>query len=153
MAQGLFGPVYLGMAGHARGGNGAQRATGSGNGVRESAGQSRQGVADERAAWKRSSDLPRTVLPIERIDETVAAHYGVMPADLGSWRACGGAAKFVAVEIACRLTGLTQRAIGAHYGAISSAAVSNIRRRLRQGEYTLSDVVAQLYQQIIPVSS
>jgi len=27
-----------------------------------------------------------------------------------------GAAKFVAVELACRLTGMTQRAIGAHYG-------------------------------------
>ena len=101
-------------------------------------------------------DLPRTTVPIERIDEMVAAHYGVMPRDLESCRACrvcGGVAKFVAVELACRLTGMTQRAIGAHYGAISSAAVSNIRRRLREGTYALSDVVGQLYQRINPVSS
>jgi hypothetical protein len=63
-------------------------------------------------------------VPIERNDETVAAHYGVRPADLESCQACGGAAKFVAVELACRLTGMTQHAVGAHYGAISSAAVT-----------------------------
>jgi len=101
----------------------------------------------------RDLDLPRTTVPIEPIDETVAAHYGVMPADLESCRACGGAAKFVAVELACRLTGMSQRAIGAHYGAISSAGVSNIRRRLRRGEYALADAVSQLYQRILPVSS
>jgi len=38
-------------------------------------------------------DLPQTTVPIEPIDETVAAHYGVMPPDLESCRACGGAAK------------------------------------------------------------
>jgi len=105
------------------------------------------------SAVDRDLDLPRTTVPIERIDGTVAAHYGVLPTDLGSCLACGGAAKFVAVELACRLTGMTQRAIGAHYGAISSAGVSNIRRRLRTGEYALCDVVAQLYQQMITVSS
>ncbi len=107
------------------------------------------------SAVDRDVDLPRTMVPIERIDETVAAHYGVMPADLEICRVCGGAAKFVAVELACRLTGMTQRAIGGHYGAISAAAVSNIRRRLRQGQgpYALSDVVAQLCQHITPVSS
>ena len=99
----------------------------------------------------RDLDLPRTTVPIEQIDETVAAHYGVLPTDLERCQACGGAAKFVAVELACRLTGMTQRAIGAHYGAISSAGVSNIRRRLRNGEYALSDVVAKLHQRILPV--
>ena len=105
------------------------------------------------SAVERDVDLPRTTVRIERIDAMVAAHYGVMPGDLENCLACGGAAKFVAVELACRLTGMTQRAIGAHYGAISSAAVSNIRRRLRKGEYALSDVVAELYQRIVPVSS
>ena len=115
---------------------------------------------EQRLAVRRSGrqvdwdvDLPRATVPIEYIDKTVAAHYRVMPADLESCRACGGAAKFVAVELACRLTGMTQRAIGAHYGAISSAGVSNIRRRLRKGEYALSEVVLQLYQRIAPVSS
>jgi REP element-mobilizing transposase RayT/DNA-binding transcriptional ArsR family regulator len=104
-------------------------------------------------AVDRDLDLPRATVPVERIDEAVAAHYGVMPTDLESCRVCGGAAKFVAVELACRLTGMTQRAIGAHYGAISSAGVSNIRRRLREGQYALSDVVLLLYQQITTVSS
>jgi len=75
-----------------------------------------------------------------------------MPTDLEHCLAYGGAAKFVAVELACRLTGMTQRAVGAHYGAISSAGVSNIRRRLRKGEYALCDVVGQYYQRIISVS-
>ena len=108
----------------------------------------RSGIAVDRDV-----DLPRTTVPIECIDAAVAAHYGVVPADLESCQACGGEAKFVAVEIACRMTGLTQRAIGAHYGGISSAAVSNIRRRLRQGQYPLSDVVGQLCQRISSVSS
>ena len=82
----------------------------------------------------------------------MAAISGIDLADLGTSRA-GGAAKFVAVDFACRLTGMTQRAIGAHYGEISSVAVSNIRRRLRGGQYAFADMVAQLYQRIIPVSS
>jgi REP element-mobilizing transposase RayT len=117
--------------------------------------QTEQRLAIRRSgnALDRDVDLPRTTVPIERIDETVAAHFTVTPADLASCLACGGAAKFVAVELACRLTGMTQRAIGTHYGAISSAGVSNIRRRLRTGQYALGDVVAKLYQQINPVSS
>jgi hypothetical protein len=55
----------------------------------------------------------------------------------------------VAVELACRMTSMTQRAIGAHYGAISSGAVSNIRRRLRQGEYAIAEIVAELCKRII----
>ena len=90
--------------------------------------------------------------PHRTIDETVAAHYSVLPADLGSCQAGGGAAKFVAVELACRLTGMTQRAIVPHYGAISSAGVSNIRRRLRTGEYALR-VVAKLTDDLASVSS
>ncbi len=57
----------------------------------------------------RDLDLPRTTVPIEQIDEAAAAHYGVMPTDREHCQACGGAAKYVAVELACRLTGMTQR--------------------------------------------
>ena len=39
-------------------------------------------------------------------------------------------AKQVAVELACRLTGLTHRAVGAHYG-VSGMAVSVVRKKLR----------------------
>jgi len=118
-----------------------------------SQGGRRLAIRRDGSAVDRDLDLPRTTVPIERIDKMVVAHYGVMPADLEDCQACGGSAKFVAVELACRLTGMPQRAIGAHYGEISSAAVSNIRRRLRRGEYVLSDVVEQLYQRINPVSS
>jgi len=38
----------------------------------------------------------------------LAADCDVVPTDLESRRACGPAAKFVAVELACRLTGMTQ---------------------------------------------
>jgi hypothetical protein len=86
-------------------------------------------------------------------DPAVAAHYGVEVEDLERCRAGDGAAKFVAVELACRLTGMTQRAIGPHYGNITSAAVSNIRRRLRQGQYPLGTVLEELSCRLTSVSS
>ena len=58
-----------------------------------------------------------------------------------------------AVELACRLTGMTQRVIGMLYGGITSAAVSNIRRRLRQGRYPLQEVVEHLLETQDLVSS
>ena len=97
--------------------------------------------------------MPQAVVPLERIDEKVAAHFGLECEDLASSAAGDRTAKFVAVELACRLTGMTQRAIGAHYGEITSAAVSNIRRRLRQGQYTCSDIVEKLGRTIRLVSS
>jgi hypothetical protein len=39
---------------------------------------------------------------------------------------------------------MTQRAIGAHYGGITSGGVSNIRRRTREGDYPLAEVTEQL---------
>jgi hypothetical protein len=95
-------------------------------------------------------DLPHTTVPIEVIDEGVTRHCGVPAGALQ--RRGAGAAKVVAVELACRLTGMTQRAIGIHYGGITSAAVSNIRRRLREGEYPLADMVEQVLNRL-PVSS
>ena len=50
-------------------------------------------------------------------------------------RHSSGAAKFLAVELACRLIGATQREIGDRYGGITSAAVSTIRRKIRDGKY------------------
>ena len=89
-------------------------------------------------------DLPRTTMEIARVDEVVTRYYGIAVEQLRERAARVGWPKFVAVELACRLTGLTQRAIGTHYGGITSAAVSNIRRRLRKGEYPLLDVVEHL---------
>ena len=50
----------------------------------------------------------------------------------------------MAVELACRLTGLSGRDVGIHYGRISASAVSNIRRRLRERQKGISPVVDQL---------
>jgi len=108
---------------------------------------------EERLAQRRSGavqdrdlDLPRSTVPIEQIDASVAAHFGLRPEDLASCAACGATAKFVAVELACRLTGM-------HYGAITSAAISNIRRRIRQGQYKCSEVVEEVGRAIRSVSS
>ncbi len=53
-------------------------------------------------------------------------------------------AKLVALELACRLTGWTQRAIGEYYGGISSAAVSVARRKVRQRGGPLAKTVERL---------
>ncbi len=100
----------------------------------------------------RDVDLPEVTVPVQWIDAAVAEHFGVRAEDLASCAACGGTAKFVAVELACELSGMTQRAIGTHYGGISSAAVSNIRRRLRQGKYAGVEVVEKLRRQAQRVS-
>jgi putative transposase len=76
--------------------------------------------------------LPRPTVDIRRIDRAVTAHCGVKPADLKAHGHHCGPAKAMAIELACRLTGWTHRAIGAHYGGISGAAVSVARRRIRQ---------------------
>jgi hypothetical protein len=60
-----------------------------------------------------------------------------------------GLAKFVAVELACRLTGLTQRDVGQRYGNVTCAAVSIIRRKICSGLYPLSAVVERLQQNIL----
>jgi len=52
------------------------------------------------------------------------------------------------VELASRLAGMTGRAVGAHYAAISSAAVSIIRRNVRQRKYDLAQVVQTLLTKI-----
>jgi putative transposase len=76
--------------------------------------------------------LPRPTVPIEPIDRLAAAQYGVEPADLKTHGRQSGPAKAIAIELACRLTGWTHRAIGAYYGGISGAAVSVARRRIRE---------------------
>ena len=80
---------------------------------------------------KRDWSLPRPIVPLEAIDESVAAAFGIAPEDLRRHGRSAGPAKAVALELACRLTDLNQRQIGAHYGGITSMAVSMARRRFR----------------------
>jgi len=49
-----------------------------------------------------------------------------------------GAAKAAVVELACRLTDLSGRDVGQHYGGTGASAVSNIRRKVREGEVDVS---------------
>jgi hypothetical protein len=88
---------------------------------------------------KVGADLDRDVsypgerISVDRIDEIVAKEYGtkVEKLKVNGHVAGAGLAKAVAMELACRLTGLRQRAIGARYGGISSQAVSLARRRVK----------------------
>ena len=92
--------------------------------------------------------LPRAAYPIARIDAAVAAHFGLDVEQLKRHGHAAGEAKFLAVELACRLTGQTQRAVGEHYGGITSAAVSRIRRKIRQGEYPVGELAESIAGQL-----
>ena len=92
--------------------------------------------------------LPKACLDVGLIDDHVTTHFQVRLEQLQSHGHRGGMAKYTAVELACRLTGLTQRDVGQHYGNISSAAVSIIRRKIRTGKYPLRAIVERLEQEI-----
>jgi hypothetical protein len=59
-----------------------------------------------------------------------------------------GTAKAIAVELACRLTGWTHRAIGANHGGISGAAVSVARRRIREALAAEANLVERLLAEL-----
>ena len=92
--------------------------------------------------------LPRLTVDIQRIDGLVAAHCGIEPADLKTHGHHSGPAKAIAIELACRLTDWTNRAIGAYYGGISGAAVSVARRRIRECPAAQGNSVEQLLAEL-----
>jgi putative transposase len=96
----------------------------------------------------RDLDLPRCVFPIVAIDKAVAAHFGIERDDLARHGRSAGAAKLVAVELACRLTGLSQRSIGLHYGGIGSAAVSTIHRKARDGRDDITSSLSAVLRKL-----
>ena len=107
--------------------------------------ESRSGEAKDRDVA-----YPVERVALERIEEEVARAYGVAPEALREHgrRKGVGNGKAVVVELACRLSGLTQREIGARYGGITSQAVSVMRRRarprLREEELArLTDVIRE----------
>ena len=103
-----------------------------------------------RTGSARDRDLapPPLTVDIETPDTRVAGHYRIDPEDLLGHGRRVGDAKFVAVELVCRLCGMTGREVGAHYGRISSAAVSIIRRNIREGKYDVGKVVQRLLTKI-----
>ena len=60
----------------------------------------------------------------------------------------GRSASPVAIELACRLTDWTNRAIGAYYGGISGVAVSVARHRIRECPAAQGDSVEQLIAEL-----
>ena len=89
--------------------------------------------------------LPAVVtVPIDTVDAYVAGHYRSDAAVLTEHGRRAGPAKAVAVELACRLTGLSGRDVGIHYGGISASGVSNIRRRVRERQDSILPVVDRL---------
>ena len=55
-------------------------------------------------------DFPRWTVPPDEIDAAVAKHYGIDVQQLRAHGRSAGEAKVVAMELACRLAGLTGRA-------------------------------------------
>ena len=84
--------------------------------------------------------LPHWTVPIKEINVAVARYYHIEPEELQAHGHHGGVAKVAAVELACRLSGLTQRAIGAHYGHISSSGVCAIHRKVGRDPEVVSVV-------------
>ncbi|MFA5810664.1 MAG: transposase [Thermoleophilia bacterium] len=92
--------------------------------------------------------LPSLTVRIERIDTFVAAEFGIDPVDLKTHGHRTGVAKQIAIELACRLTGLTQRAIGAYYGGISSGAVCMARRKVREQAGDAAKIVDRIQKNV-----
>jgi hypothetical protein len=88
-------------------------------------------------------DLPRWTVGLEEIDCAVARHYGIEPAALQAHGHRAGAAKAVAVELACRLADSNGRRIGEHYG-VGSGAVSAMHRKVANGWQGVLPVVDAL---------
>ena len=92
-------------------------------------------LREHKSGTDRDRDVayPDERIACDRVDDVVAREYGTA---VESLRAHGrtkgaGVAKLAAIELSCRLSGLTQREIGRHYGGISSQAVSLARKRAK----------------------
>jgi putative transposase len=92
-------------------------------------------LRDRKSGSARDRDVayPGEHISLDRIDEVVAREFGTTVEALrGHGHHKGaGTAKVAALELACRLSGLTQREIGTCHGGISSQAVSLARKRGR----------------------
>ncbi|MCX7048931.1 MAG: transposase [Candidatus Sumerlaeota bacterium] len=92
----------------------------------------KQRGADSPGAAPEDIALPRQQAAIESIVAAVAKYYGVDPALVTRHGLAAGDAKAAAVELACLLSGCTQRKIGQYFGGISTSAISKIRARIRR---------------------
>ena len=81
-------------------------------------------------------------------DPIVRQHFPIAADGLCRHGRSAGRPKIVAVELACRLTELSQRAIGKHYGGIGSAAVSTIHRKVREGKHDMGQPLAAVLRKL-----
>ena len=86
--------------------------------------------------------LPPKELDLETICRVVGNAFGLDPAELRRHGNRAGEPKALALELACRHSGLTQREIGWYFGNISSMAVCMSRRRFREGHEPQANQVA-----------
>ena len=107
-------------------------------------------------ATDRDVRLPRQRTDLDTIDRIVAAHFGIDAETLKCHGRRAGEAKALAMELACRHSGLNQRQIGRHYGKISSMAVCMSRRRFREDQVrddpSLQKRLAELEQRVLTES-
>jgi REP element-mobilizing transposase RayT len=96
-------------------------------------------------------ELPRWTVPLEEIDAAVARRFRMKAEQLRAHGHVAGPAKAVAVELACRLSGITQRAIGAHYGGIGAAAVSTIHRKVQRADHAARAAIDALLPRLMSV--
>jgi hypothetical protein len=92
--------------------------------------------------------LSRGSESLTEIDEAVARHFELAADDLGWHGRTAGRTKIVALELACRLTELSQRAIRMPYGGICSVAVSTIHRKVRHGQHDAAQPLAAILRKL-----
>lgn len=96
---------------------------------------------------------PRELAPDPgRVDEVVAEAFGVSVEDLHLHGRKAGRSKGVALELCCRLTGLSQRQVAEHYGGMSCSGVTYQRRLLRKtmrADLDLADLVSRLQARLL----
>ena len=92
-------------------------------------------LRDRKSGKDRDRDVayPGERISLERINAVVASEFGLAVVAMSAHGRCKGvgAAKMAGIELACRLSGLSQREIGEHYGKMSSQAVSKSRKRAK----------------------
>ncbi|MEI6789527.1 MAG: hypothetical protein WCL49_13715 [bacterium] len=92
-------------------------------------------LRERKSGSSRDRDVayPEVRISRGRVDEIVAREFMTVAGELKAHgrRKKTGTAKLAAIELACRLSGMTQREIGEYYGGVSLQAVSAARKRAK----------------------
>lgn len=94
-------------------------------------------------------------LPFDVIERAVSASFGCEVADLHIHGRSAGVAKAIAIELCCRFSGVTQRAVAQHFGYKTDAGISRQRHVLRAAcgaDKDIRDALRQLTDQLAGAS-